>query len=121
KGDEGGLVDLGLVAQQYCFNVTRKLIFNRRYLREGKADGGPGFEEEEYIDAIFAFVIHLYSFCISGYLPFLRGLGLEGHEIIMEDATSQDLLYVFVSLTDDSGTPLLSADEIKAQVNVGLS
>ncbi|KAK8289850.1 hypothetical protein V6Z12_D07G220600 [Gossypium hirsutum] len=125
NGDEGGLVDLRLVAQHYCCNVTRKLIFNRRYLGEGKADGGPGFEEEEYIDTIFAFVIHLYSFCISDYLPFLRGLGLEGHEKIVEDATrrdgkkheSQDLLDVFVSLTDDSGTPLLSADEIKAQVN----
>ena len=45
-------------------------------------------EEEEYIDTIFAFVIHLYSFCISDYLPFLRGLGLEGHEKIVEDATS---------------------------------
>ncbi|PPD94901.1 hypothetical protein GOBAR_DD08080 [Gossypium barbadense] len=125
NGDEGGLVDLRLVAQHYCCNVTKKLIFNRRYLGEGKADGGPGFEEEEYIDTIFAFVIHLYSFCISDYLPFLRGLGLEGHEKIVEDATrrdgkkheSQDLLDVFVSLTDDSGTPLLSADEIKAQVN----
>ncbi|TYJ27850.1 hypothetical protein E1A91_A07G217500v1 [Gossypium mustelinum] len=142
NGDEGGLVDLRLVAQHYCCNVTRKLIFNRRYLGEGKADGGPGFEEEEYVDAIFALVIHIYSFCISDYLPFLRGLDLEGHEKIVEDATRilekynnpivedriqqwrdgkkhepQDLLDVLVSLTDDNGTPLLSADEIKAQVN----
>ncbi|TYH11041.1 hypothetical protein ES288_A07G227000v1 [Gossypium darwinii] len=142
NGDEGGLVDLRLVAQHYCCNVTRKLIFNRRYLGEGKADGGPGFEEEEYVDAIFTLVIHIYSFCISDYLPFLRGLDLEGHKKIVEDATRilekynnpivedriqqwrdgkkhepQDLLDVLVSLTDDNGTPLLSADEIKAQVN----
>ncbi|PPS01793.1 hypothetical protein GOBAR_AA18870 [Gossypium barbadense] len=142
NGDEGGLVDIRLVAQHYCCNVTRKLIFNRRYLGEGKADGGPGFEEEEYVDAIFAIVIHLYSFWISDYFPFLRGLDLEGHEKIVEDATSvlekynnpiiedriqqwrdgkkhepQDLLDVLVSLTDDNGIPLLSADEIKAQVN----
>ncbi|KAG4192988.1 hypothetical protein ERO13_A07G192700v2 [Gossypium hirsutum] len=142
NGNEGGLVDLRLVAQHYCCNVTRKLIFNRRYLGEGKADGGPGFEEEEYVDAIFALVIHIYSFCISDYLPFFRGLDLEGHEKIVEDGTRilekynnpivedkiqqwrdgkkhepQDLLDVLVSLTDDNGTPLLSADEIKAQVN----
>ncbi|KAH1129178.1 hypothetical protein J1N35_000556 [Gossypium stocksii] len=142
NGDEGGLVDLRLVGRHYCCNVMRKLIFNRGYLGEGKADGGPGFEEEEYIDAIIALVIHLYSFCISDYWLFLRGLDLEGHEKIVEDATRvlekynnpiieariqqwrdgkkhepQDLLDVLVSLTDDNGTPLLSADEIKAQVN----
>ncbi|KAK5820030.1 hypothetical protein PVK06_025074 [Gossypium arboreum] len=61
NGDEGGLVDLRLVAQHYSCKVTRKFIFNRRYLGEGKADGGPSFEEEEYVDAIFPFVIHLYS------------------------------------------------------------
>ncbi|MBA0633606.1 hypothetical protein Godav_025750 [Gossypium davidsonii] len=44
--------------------------------------------EEEYVDAIFACVILLYSFCIFNYLPFLRYLDLEGHEKIVEDATS---------------------------------
>ncbi|KAK8981317.1 hypothetical protein V6N11_059990 [Hibiscus sabdariffa] len=83
---EGGLVNLRVVAQHYCSNVTRKLMFNRRYFGEGKQDGGPGFEEEEYVEAIFAFIVHLYSFCISDYLPFLRGLDLEGHEKIVEDA-----------------------------------
>ncbi|MBA0758334.1 hypothetical protein Gotri_021340 [Gossypium trilobum] len=73
------------------------------------------------------------------------GLDLEGHEKIVEDATSvlekynnpiiddkvqqlrddkkhepQYLLDVFVSLTDDDDAPLLSTDEIKAQVNVHL-
>ncbi|MBA0844909.1 hypothetical protein Goarm_022131 [Gossypium armourianum] len=28
NGDEGGLVDLRLVPQHYCRNMTRKLIFN---------------------------------------------------------------------------------------------
>ncbi|MBA0804647.1 hypothetical protein Gohar_004219 [Gossypium harknessii] len=28
NGDDGGLVDLRLVAQHYCRNMTRKLIFN---------------------------------------------------------------------------------------------
>ncbi|KAK8289848.1 hypothetical protein V6Z12_D07G220400 [Gossypium hirsutum] len=87
NGDEGGLVDLRLVARHYCCNVIKKLIFKRGYLGEGKADGGPGFEEEEYVDAILTLVIHLYSFCISDYWPFLRGLDLEGHEKIVADAT----------------------------------
>ncbi|MBA0655477.1 hypothetical protein Goklo_007957 [Gossypium klotzschianum] len=122
NGDECGPVDLRLVAQHYCCNVKRKLIFNQRYLGEGKVDGGPDFEEEEYVDAIFACVIHLYSFCISNYLPFLRYLDLEGHETIMENATTQDLLDVLVSLTDDDDdAPLLSVNEMKAQVNVRLS
>ncbi|MBA0733012.1 hypothetical protein Gogos_017066, partial [Gossypium gossypioides] len=142
NGDEGSLVDLRLVAQHYYCNEMRKLIFNRRYLGEGKADVGLSFEEEEYVDAIFACVTNLYSFCISNYLPFFRGLDLEGHEKIVEDSTSvlekynnpiiddkiqqwrdgkkhepQDLLDVFVSLTDDDDSPLLSTGEIKAQVN----
>ncbi|GMI98583.1 cytochrome P450, family 79, subfamily B, polypeptide 2 [Hibiscus trionum] len=140
--DEGGLVNLRVVAQHYCSNVTRKLIFNRRYFGEGKPDGGPGFEEEEYVEAIFAFIVHLYSFCVSDYLPFLRGLDLEGHEKIVEEAIRvmekyqdpiiedrvqqwrngkklepQDLLDVLVSLTDDHGAPLLSTNEIKAQIS----
>ncbi|PPR80583.1 hypothetical protein GOBAR_AA40131 [Gossypium barbadense] len=134
NGDEGGLVDLRLVAQHNCCNVSRKLIFNRRYLGEGKADGGPGFEEEEYVDVIFACVIHIYSFCISDYLPFLRYLNLvlEKYKNPIIDGRiqqwrvgnkhePQDLLDVLVSLTDDDDAPLLSANEIKAEVNVHLS
>ncbi|GMI69157.1 cytochrome p450 79a2 [Hibiscus trionum] len=142
NSDEGDLVNLRLVARHYCSNVMRKLIFNRRYFGEGKVDFGPGFEEEEYVDAVFAIFVRLYAFCISDYLPFLRGLDLEGHEKVMEEATRvleknhnpiiesriqqwrdgkidepQDLLDVLVSLTDDNGTPLLSVNEIKAQIN----
>ncbi|KAK8717811.1 hypothetical protein V6N13_045065 [Hibiscus sabdariffa] len=141
NSDEGGLVNLRVVARHYCCNLMRKLMFNRRYFGQGKADGGPGFEEEEYVDAVFTIFVHLYNFCISDYLPFLRGLDLEGHEKIMEEATRvleknhnpiiedrirkwrdskidepQDLLDVLVSLTDDNGTPLLSVNEIKAQI-----
>ncbi|MBA0605582.1 hypothetical protein Godav_018144 [Gossypium davidsonii] len=119
------------------------MMFNRRYLGKGKADGGPCFEEEEYVDAIFTILAHIYSFCISDYLPFLRGLDLEGHGKVREEATKvlekyhdpiiedriqqwrdgrkhepQDLLDFLVSLTDENGNiPLLSTDEIKAQIN----
>ncbi|KAK8674312.1 hypothetical protein V6N13_112605 [Hibiscus sabdariffa] len=141
NSDGGGLVNLRVAARHYCGNVTRKLVFNQRYFGEGKADGGPGFEEEEHIEAIFTSLAYIYSFCISDYLPILRGLDLEGHEKIMKKATRvmdkyhdpmiedrirkqrdgkigepQDLLDVLVSLTDDNGASLLSANEIKVQI-----
>ncbi|KAK8674310.1 hypothetical protein V6N13_112603 [Hibiscus sabdariffa] len=78
NSDEDGLVNLRVAARHYCGNVMRKLMFNQRYFGEGKADGGPGFEEEEYIEAIFTALAYVYSFCISDYLPFLRDLDLEG-------------------------------------------
>ncbi|KAL4379627.1 hypothetical protein GQ457_02G005130 [Hibiscus cannabinus] len=142
NSDEGGLVNLRVAARHYCGNVMRKLVFNQRYFGEGKADGGPGFEEEEYIEAIFTSLAYVYSFCISDYLPFLRDLDLEGHEKIMKEATRvmdkyhdpiiqdrirkwrdgeidepQDLLDVLVSLTDDNGISLLSTNEIKVQIS----
>ncbi|KAK5820031.1 hypothetical protein PVK06_025075 [Gossypium arboreum] len=77
-----------------------------------------------------------------GHVSVLKHFLNKGHEKIVEDATNvlekynnpiiedriqqwrdgkkhepQDLLDVFVSLTGDNGTPLLSADENKAQVN----
>ncbi|KAL4378582.1 hypothetical protein GQ457_02G005150 [Hibiscus cannabinus] len=136
-----GLVNLRVAARHYCGNVMRKLMFNQRYFGEGKADGGPGFEEEEYIEAIFTSLAYVYSFSVSDYLPFLRGLDLEGHETIVGEATRvlnkyhdpiiedrihkwrdgkidepQDLLDVLVSLTNDNGISLLSENEIKAQI-----
>ncbi|KAK8717815.1 hypothetical protein V6N13_045069 [Hibiscus sabdariffa] len=141
NSDEGGLVNLRVAARHYCGNVMRKLVFNQRYFGEGKTDGGPGFEEEEYIEAIFTSLAYVYSFSVSDYLPFSRGLDLEGHETIVGEATRvlnkyhdpiiedrirkwrdgkidepQDLLDVLVSLTDDNGISLLSANEIKAQI-----
>ncbi|KAE8730535.1 Tryptophan N-monooxygenase 1 [Hibiscus syriacus] len=89
NSDEGGLVNIRVAARHYCGNVTRKMVFNRRYFGEGKADDGPGFEEEEYVKAIFTCLAYIYSFCISDYVPVLRGLDLEGHEKIMEAATRE--------------------------------
>ncbi|GMI69163.1 cytochrome P450, family 79, subfamily B, polypeptide 2 [Hibiscus trionum] len=141
NSDEGGLVNLRVAARHYCGNVTRKLLFNRRYFGGGRADGGPGLEEEEHVEAIFTSLAYVYSFCVSDYLPFLRSLDLEGHEKIMKEATTvmdkyhdpiiedrirqrrdgkidepQDLLDVLVSLTDDNGVSLLSTAEIKVQI-----
>ncbi|OMO61500.1 Cytochrome P450 [Corchorus capsularis] len=137
----GGVVNLRVSAQHYCGNVIRKLVFNTRYFGNGKENGGPGVEEEDHVKAIFTILAYLYSFCISDYFPLLRGLDLDGHEKVMEEATRvlakyhdpiideriqqwregkkeepEDLLDVLVSLKDDNGDSLLSADEIKAQI-----
>ncbi|KAK8717822.1 hypothetical protein V6N13_045076 [Hibiscus sabdariffa] len=85
NSDEGGLVNLRVATRHYCGNVMRKLVFNRTYFGEGIADGGPGFEEEEYVDAIFTSLAYVHSFCVSDFLPFLRGLDLEGHEKIVKE------------------------------------
>lgn len=139
----GGLVNVRVASQQYCGNVPRKMLFNRRYFGEGKEDGGPGFEEEEHISAAFTILAYLYSFCVSDYLPRLRGLDLDGHEKVMANALaviqkyhdpiideriqqwrngekedSNDLLDVMISMKDGNDDPILTPDEIKAQITV---
>ncbi|OMO78111.1 Cytochrome P450 [Corchorus olitorius] len=137
---DGTIVDIRLAAQQYCGNVPRKLIFNTRFFGKGKEDGGPGVEEEEYVAALFTILSHLYSFCISDYIPWLRGIDIDGHEKVMDKVlgigkyqdpiideriqqwrhgikkNAEDLLDILVSLKDNDGKPLLMADEIKAQI-----
>ncbi|KAL7173971.1 hypothetical protein ACSBR2_033263 [Camellia fascicularis] len=137
-----GVVNLRVVAQHYCGNMIRRMIFNKRFFGDGQEDGGPGVEEEEHISALFTILSYLYSFCVSDYLPFLRGrLDLDGHEKIMRKAIAsvvkyqdpiiderikqwndgtkrnqEDLLDVLIMLKDTNGTPLLSSEEIKAQI-----
>ncbi|XWS53408.1 hypothetical protein CRYUN_Cryun11dG0154900 [Craigia yunnanensis] len=139
--DNGGLVNVRVASQQYCGNVPRKMFFNRRYFGEGKDDGGPGFEEEEHVRALFTILAYLYSFCLSDYIPCLRGLDLDGHEKVMDQVLRvvgkyhdpiieeriqqwengekkdvEDLLDVLITLRDDHGKPVLTAEEIKAQI-----
>ncbi|KAF7843833.1 isoleucine N-monooxygenase 2 [Senna tora] len=78
--DGHGLVDVRVLAQHYCMNVIRRMFFSKRYFGEGGKDGGPGLEEERHVDAIFVLVRYLYAFCVSDYMPCLRGLDLDGHE-----------------------------------------
>ncbi|KAK9940914.1 hypothetical protein M0R45_017547 [Rubus argutus] len=140
--DEGGIVNVRVAAQHYCANVIRKMVFNRRYFGKGMEDGGPGLEEEEHVAALFTILKHIYSFCVSDYMPCLRGLDLDGHEKIIKEALEitrkyheplieeriqrykegfsdkepEDLLDILVSLKDVSGKPLLSPEEIKALI-----
>ncbi|CAN1168103.1 Valine N-monooxygenase 1 [Linum perenne] len=137
----GKTVNIRTVTQHYCGNVIRKMMFNRRFFGEPTADGGPGAQEVEHVKAVFTALKYLYSFCISDYLPFLRGMNLDGQEKLVKDANKtirdlqnpiideriaqwrsgerkvmEDLTDVLITLKNNDGTPLLSPDEIKHQV-----
>ncbi|PNX90438.1 cytochrome p450 [Trifolium pratense] len=144
--DDDGLVNVRIVARHYCCNLMRKLVFNIRYFGEGRNDGGPGFEEVEYVDAIFTLLRYVFAFCVSDYMPLLRGLDIDGHEKKVKDAMSivnkyndpiierriekwkdgsktsaadaEDLLDILISLKDANNKPLLTSEEIKAQALV---
>ncbi|KAK8494258.1 hypothetical protein V6N11_029867 [Hibiscus sabdariffa] len=85
---EGGLVDMRVASRQYCGNVTKQMFFSTRYFGKVKENGGPGFEEEEHINAVFTLLGHLFAFCVSDYIPMLRGLDLDGHEKVVKEALS---------------------------------
>ncbi|PON45552.1 Cytochrome P450, E-class, group I [Trema orientale] len=138
----GGVVDLRTATLQYPTAVMRRMMFDKRYFGEGRSDGGPGVEEEEHVKAIFTVLLHIYAFSVADYLPWLKWLDLDGYQKKVSEAMNvinkyqdpiihdrvrqwrdgmrtepEDLLDVFISLKDDSnGKPLLSTDEIRAQI-----
>ncbi|KAB5560687.1 hypothetical protein DKX38_005644 [Salix brachista] len=143
ESNQEGMVNLRFTSQHYCANVIKKLMFNKRYFGVGMENGGPGFEDEQYVDALFTILNHLFSFCVSDFLSFLTWLDLDGHEEVMREKDRiirkyhdpiiddriqqwkdgkkkdiEDLLDVLITLNDDNGNPLLSRDEIRAQVEV---
>nr|ART92263.1 CYP79A120 [Dacrydium balansae] len=141
-----GLINIRNVARHYTANVMRKLVFDRRYFGQGSVngDGGPGPEEKEHVDACFKVVGLEYNFSVADYLPCLRRLDIGGEERKMKAAIDivdkyhtplieerfrrrrrsasadteepKDLLDVLISAKDSDGRPLLSLEEIKAQV-----
>ncbi|KAL2555943.1 Cytochrome [Forsythia ovata] len=113
---DGSVINLRVPLQHYSVNVIRKMTFNRRFFGEGGENGGPD------------------------YVPWLRSLDIDGHEKIVRNSMGvfgkyhdpiieermnrwkdgkkeepEDLLDIMISLKDESGNPLLSIDEIKAQ------
>ncbi|GAU47455.1 hypothetical protein TSUD_404040 [Trifolium subterraneum] len=76
-----GIVNVSVAAQHYTGNVIRRLLLNTRYFGNGSEDFGPGFEEVEYVEAVFTVLQYLFAFSISDFMPCLRGLDLDGHEI----------------------------------------
>ncbi|CAM0877272.1 unnamed protein product [Alopecurus aequalis] len=124
------------LSRHYCGNVIRRLLFGSRYFGEAGDGGGPRKLEMEHIDASFAMLGILFSFCVSDYLPWLLGLDLDGHEKIVKEANTaldrlhdkviderwrqwkasergevDDFLDVLITHKD----PMLSKEEVKAQ------
>ena len=141
--DDSSVVNVRNAVRLYTGNVSRKMIFSRRYFGEGREDGGPGFEEEEHVSSIFTSLAYLYAFSPSDYLPWLRVFDFDGHEKIVKRAIRvvnkyhdpvideritqwrneekkdlDDILDVLITLKDSNGEPLLSVEEIKAQIMV---
>ncbi|XP_027182757.1 isoleucine N-monooxygenase 2-like isoform X2 [Coffea eugenioides] len=137
----GGLVDIRLVTQHYCGNVIRKMIFNKRFFGKGMEDGGPGAEEVEHINALFKILAYLYAFSLSDYIPWMKIFYFDGHRKILTEAVAcvrkhqdpkiekrikmwesglkneeEDLLDVLIRLKDSNGRPLLTTEEIRAQI-----
>ncbi|KAH7542132.1 hypothetical protein FEM48_Zijuj02G0040900 [Ziziphus jujuba var. spinosa] len=142
-GSAGQVVNVRTAAQHYTGSVVRKMMFNRRFYGKGSEDGGPGVEEEEHLSALFTLLLHVYAFSVVDYLPWMRAFDLDGHEkkvsevmevlkkyqeVIVNERVQQwregkkmeaeDLLDVLITLKDEGGKPLLSDDEIKAQITL---
>ncbi|KAK4404158.1 Phenylalanine N-monooxygenase CYP79D16 [Sesamum angolense] len=136
-----GLVNVRVVAQHYCGNLTRNLIFNKRFFGTGMEDGGPGVEEKEHLHGLFTILKYLYGFGIADYLPWLEVFDLDGHKSHLKTAlksmskyhdleinkrvemwrqgmkkAEEDILDVFINLKDSHKNPLLSTQEIKAEL-----
>ncbi|XP_022746930.1 phenylalanine N-monooxygenase-like [Durio zibethinus] len=134
------VINLRRATRQYTGNVIRRMMFNKRYFGKGQEDGGPGHEEEEHIESLFTVLMHIYSFILSDYVPWLRPLDLEGHEKIVTEALRivnsyhypiidervqqwregkkkepEDLLDAFILAKDSNGKPAFSVEEIKTQ------
>ncbi|CAL4942928.1 unnamed protein product [Urochloa decumbens] len=79
-------VDVRHVAQHFCGNVIRRLVFSKRYFVEpplASVGAGPGPDEVEHVNALFTLLNYVYSFCVSDYFPVLIGLDLDGHEKVV--------------------------------------
>ncbi|XP_047331084.1 tyrosine N-monooxygenase-like [Impatiens glandulifera] len=135
-------VNVRVVAQHFCGNMIRNMIFSKRFFGKGTENGGPGVEEEQHLDGIFTILKCIYNFCISDYFPFLRRrIDLDGNEKRTRQAVESvrkyqdpeidmrikqwqegtkkekvDLLDVLITLKDDQGNTLLTSEEIKAQI-----
>ncbi|KAK4434008.1 Tryptophan N-monooxygenase [Sesamum alatum] len=81
-----GLVNVRDAAQHYCANLTRKLIFSKRFFGAGMEDGGPGVEEKEHLHGVFTILKYVYGFGVADCLPWLEVFDLDGHKRILKDA-----------------------------------
>ncbi|KAL3721552.1 hypothetical protein ACJRO7_033966 [Eucalyptus globulus] len=121
-------VNLRTVARQYPGNVIRKLMFGKRCFGEERADDGTTVAEEEHIEAIFTIlngherfveeatrtVNNYHDPIIDSRIGKWRRFGNSNQEFTSDEP--HDLLDVLITLIDAEGKPLLTPEEIKAQV-----
>jgi len=86
---DNSAVNVRHVAQHFCGNMIRRLVFGKRHfsVAAGAAGNGsgPGPEEVAHVDALFTLVNHIYSFSVSDYIPaawtwMIAGLDLDGQK-----------------------------------------
>ncbi|XP_065860015.1 tryptophan N-monooxygenase 1-like [Euphorbia lathyris] len=144
KSGGGGLVNIRYVSQHYAGNLTRNIVLSKRSFGDGKNnvdDGGPSFEDEKHVGAIFTILANTYSFCVSDYFPCLVGFDFGNHDKLVKEANmimnkyqdpiieerfqkwsvgngqeAEDVLDMFITLKDANGSPMLSKQEIQAQI-----
>ena len=92
SADANSIVDVRHVAQHFCGNMIRSLVFGKRHfavdVAAGAGNGGggpPGPEEVAHMDALFTLLNYLYSFSVSDYIPaawtwMVSGLDPDGHK-----------------------------------------
>ncbi|KAL0299934.1 UNVERIFIED_CONTAM: Tryptophan N-monooxygenase [Sesamum angustifolium] len=85
-----GLVNVRVVAQHYCGNMIRNLIFSKRFFGRGMEDGGPGIEEKEHLHGIFTILKYVYGLGIADYLPWLEVFDLDGHKGFLKDGIKEN-------------------------------
>ncbi|CDP21660.1 unnamed protein product [Coffea canephora] len=134
-------MDIRLATRHYLGNVIRKMIFNKRFFGKGMEDGGPGAEEVEHVNALFKLLAYMYAFSLSDYMPWMKIFDFDGHRKVLTMAIAcvrrhhdpeiekriktwesglkneeEDLLDVLIRLKDNKGRPLLTTEEIRAQI-----
>ncbi|XP_002450980.2 tyrosine N-monooxygenase-like [Sorghum bicolor] len=91
NGTNSGIVDVRHVAQHFCGNMVRSLMFGTRHFFAAAVGSGnngsrsPGPEEVAHVDALFTLLNNVYSFSISDYTPtvwtwIVTALDLDGHK-----------------------------------------
>ncbi|XP_047975110.1 tyrosine N-monooxygenase-like [Salvia hispanica] len=139
--DINGVVNLRETTQHYCGNMSRRMVFGERFFGPGMDDGGPGIEEREHVDGLFAILSCLYAFGVADFVPWLEFLDLDGHKRIVKNALKNvrkyqdpaidkrvkmwnlghnseedDILDILINLKNQENKPLLSIREIKALI-----
>lgn len=73
-------INIRHVGKHFCGNLIRRLFFGKRCFVESAAmsDGGPGRDEVEHVDALFALASYGYGFYVSDYFQALASFDLDG-------------------------------------------